>query len=82
MLVKAVKWSERSDKIDILLKEKLMEYGDQLGTDYQIQIIEFLEDLKYIELAYKLAKKIQVNLPPESIKVEEVRKLVRRLLRE
>ncbi|MFX1376981.1 MAG: hypothetical protein ACFFA0_14340 [Promethearchaeota archaeon] len=79
MLVKAVKWSERSDKIDILLKEKLMEYGDQLDTDYQIQIIEFLEDLKYIELAYELAKKIQVNLPPESVKVEEVRKLVRRL---
>jgi hypothetical protein len=79
MLVKAVKWSERSDKIDILLKEKLMEYGDQLDTDYQIQIIEFLEDLKYIELAYDLAKKIQVNLPPESVKVEDIRKLVRRL---
>ncbi|MFX0082846.1 MAG: hypothetical protein ACFE94_13935 [Candidatus Hodarchaeota archaeon] len=78
-LVKTIKWSERSDKIDILLKEKLMEYGDQLDTDYQIQIIEFLEDLKYIELAYELVKKIQVNLPPESVKVEEVRKLVRRL---
>jgi len=78
-LVKTIKWSERSDKIDILLKEKLMEYGDQVDTDYQIQIIEFLEDLKYIELAYELAKKIQVNLPPESVKVEEVRKLVRRL---
>lgn len=78
-LVKTVKWSERSDKIDILLKEKLMEYGDQLDTDYQIQIIEFLEDLKYIELAYELAKKIQVNLPPESVKVEDVRKIVRRL---
>jgi hypothetical protein len=79
MLVKAVKWSERSDKIDILLKEKLMEYGDQLDVNYQIQIIEFLEDLKYIELAYELAKKIQVSLPPESVKVEEIRKLVRRL---
>jgi hypothetical protein len=79
MLVKAVKWSERSDKIDILLKEKLMEYGDQLDTDFQIQIIEFLEDLKYIELAYELAKKIQVSLPPDSIKVEDLRKLVRRL---
>ncbi|MFX1531377.1 MAG: hypothetical protein ACFFBC_09700 [Promethearchaeota archaeon] len=79
MLVKAVKWSERSDKIDILLKEKLMEYGDQLDIDYQIQIIEFLEDLKYIELAYELAKKIQINLPPDSIKVEDIRKLVRRL---
>ena len=79
MLVKAVKWSERSDKIDILLKEKLMEYGDQLDTNYQIQVIEFLEDLKYIELAYELAKKIQVNLPPESVKVEDIRKIVRRL---
>ena len=79
MLVKAVKWSERSDKIDILLKEKLMEYGDQLDTNYQIQVIEFLEDLKYIELAYELAKKIQVSLPPESVKVEDIRKIVRRL---
>jgi hypothetical protein len=80
-LVKTVKWSERSDKIDILLKEKLMEYGDQLDTDYQIQIVEFLEDLKYIELGYELAKKIQINLPPESVKVEDIRKIVRRLHR-
>jgi hypothetical protein len=80
MLVKAVKWAEKSDKIDILLKEKLMEYGEGLeDVNYKIQIIEFLEDLKYIELAYDLAKKVQVNLPPESIKLEEIRKLVRRL---
>ncbi len=80
MLVKAVKRSERSDKIDILLKEKLMEYGKgSEDVDYKIQIIEFLEDLKYIELAYDLAKKIQLNLPPESMKIEEVRKIVRRL---
>jgi len=80
MLVKAVKRSERSDKIDILLKEKLMEYGKESeDVDYKIQIIEFLEDLKYIELAYDLAKKIQLNLPPESMKIEEVRKIVRRL---
>ena len=80
MLVKAVKWVERSAKIDILLKEKLMEYAEGVeDINYKIQIIEFLEDLKYIELAYDLAKKIQRNLPPESIKLEEVRKLVRRL---
>ena len=80
MLVKAVKWSERSDKIDILLKEKLMEYGEGVeDTDYKIQIVEFLEDLEYIEFAYELAKKIQLNLPPESMKLDEVRKLVRRL---
>jgi len=79
-LVKKVKYVERSDKIDILLKEKLMEYGHGVeDVDYKIQIIEFLEDLKYIELAYNLAKEIQVNLPPESMKIEEVRKLVRRL---
>ncbi|UCD02206.1 MAG: hypothetical protein JSV23_04090 [Promethearchaeota archaeon] len=80
MLVKAVKGSERSDKIDILLKEKLMEYGkDSEDIDYKIQIVEFLEDLQYIELAYDLAKKIQLSLPPESMKIEEIRKLVRRL---
>jgi hypothetical protein len=79
-LVKKIKHFERSDKIDILLKEKLLEYGKELDDiDYKIQIIEFLEDLQYIELAYDLAKKIQVDLPPESMKIEEIRKLVRRL---
>jgi len=79
-LVKSVKWSERTDKIDVLLKEKLMEYeGSIEDISYKIQIIEFLEDLQYIELAYERAKKIQVSLPPDSIKVEDVRKIVRRL---
>ncbi|MFX1390311.1 MAG: hypothetical protein ACFE9Z_09635 [Promethearchaeota archaeon] len=79
-LVKKVKYTERSDKIDILLKEKLLEYGEGAeDVDYKIQIVEFLEDLKYIELAYDLAKKIQVSLPPESMKIEEIRKIVRRL---
>ncbi|MCK4779071.1 MAG: hypothetical protein KAT57_02740, partial [Candidatus Lokiarchaeota archaeon] len=79
MLVKAVKYVERSDKIDILLKEKLMEYGKGVDMNYQIQIVEFLEDLQYIELAYNLAKEIQINLPPESMRIEEIRKIVRRL---
>jgi len=79
-LVKKVKYMERSDKIDILLKEKLMEYGkDSEDVDYKIQIVEFLEDLQYIELAYDLAKKIQLSLPSESIKIDEIRKIVRRL---
>ncbi|MHA1456247.1 MAG: hypothetical protein ACTSR5_09750 [Promethearchaeota archaeon] len=71
----------RSDKIDILLKEKLMEYGEfeNADTDYKIQIVEFLEDLQYIELAYKLAKKIQLGLPQDSMRLESVRKLVKRL---
>ncbi|MFX1382498.1 MAG: hypothetical protein ACFFBP_08620 [Promethearchaeota archaeon] len=71
---------ERTQKIDILLKEKLLEYGQGIeDIDYKIQIIELLEDLNYIELAYKLAKEIQVNLPPDSLKIEEIRKMVRRL---
>ncbi|MFX1410059.1 MAG: hypothetical protein ACFFA6_06885 [Promethearchaeota archaeon] len=79
-LVKKVKHVERSDKIDILLKEKLLEYGEGIDDiDYKIQIVEYLEDLNYIELAYDLAKKIQLSLTPESMKLEEVRKLVRRL---
>ena len=79
-LVKKVRYVERSSKIDILLKEKLFEYAEGVeDVDYKVQIIEFLEDLNYIEIAYDLAKKIQVNLPPESMKIEEVRKLVRRL---
>lgn len=80
MLVKSVKWSERTDKIDVLLREKLIEYEAGLeDVSYKIQIIEFLEDLQYIELAYERAKEIQVNLPPDSIKVEDLRKIVRRL---
>ncbi len=79
-LVRKVKYVERSDKIDILLKEKLLEYGEGIeDIDCKIQIVEFLEDLNYIELAYDLAKKIQLSLAPESMKIEEVRKLVRRL---
>jgi len=81
-LVKALKDVERSPKIDILLKEKLMEFWETLisdDIDYKIQVIEFLEDLKYIELGYKLAKDTQKSLPSESVRVEEIRKLVRRL---
>lgn len=79
-LVKKVKHIERTDKIDLLLKEKLMEYGtDVEDSDYKIQIVEFLEDLNYIELAYNLAKEIQKGLPPDSVKVEEIRKIVKRL---
>ncbi|MHA1149076.1 MAG: hypothetical protein ACTSR8_12630 [Promethearchaeota archaeon] len=85
-LVKTIKTVERntgiqrSENIDILLKEKLREYGEGVEEpDYKIQIVEFLEDLNYIEMAYNLAKEIQMTLPPESIKLEEVRKLVKRL---
>jgi hypothetical protein len=85
-LVKKVKYVERSQKIDVLLKEKLLEYGESLGDkfgiqdiDAQIQIIEMLEDLEFIELAYNLAKKIQLNLAPESAQIDQVRELVRRL---
>ncbi|MHA1491855.1 MAG: hypothetical protein ACTSRI_19650 [Promethearchaeota archaeon] len=79
-LVKKVKYVERSDKIDILLKEKLLEYGKEVeDIDYKIQIVEFLEDLRYIELAYEIAKKIQLSLPPESMKLEKIRQLVKRI---
>lgn len=79
-LVKKVKHVERSDKIDILLKEKLMEYGEGVeDADYKIQIVEFLEDLNYIELAYSLAKKVQLGLPQDSLRLEDIRKIVRRL---
>ena len=85
-LVKKVKYVERSQKIDVLLKEKLLEYGENLGDkfgikdiDAQIQIVEMLEDLNFIELAYKLAKKIRVSLAPESAQIAQVRELVRRL---
>jgi len=79
-LVKKVRFIERTDKIDLLLKEKLMEYGEGVeDSDYKIQIVEFLEDLNYIELAYRLAKTIQKSLPADSVKVNEIRKIVKRL---
>jgi len=79
-LVKKVRYLERTEKIDILLKEKLLEYGAGIDdNDYKIQIVEFLEDLKYIELAYKLAKDIQKGLPPDSLKIETIRAIVKRL---
>ena len=75
-----MKYIERTEKIDLLLKEKLMEYGEGVeDNDYKIQIVEFLEDLNYIELAYRLAKVIQKALPPDSVKVGEIRKIVKRL---
>jgi len=79
-LVKKIRYIERTEKIDILLKEKLLEYGSGIDdNDYKIQIVEFLEDLKYIELAYKLAKDIQKGLPPDSLKIETIRAIVKRL---
>lgn len=80
-LVKKLKWVERTEKIDVLLKEKLLEYGQEKfnDLDYKIQIVELLEDLNYIELAYKLAKNIQLATPMESPRVEYIRKLVDRL---
>ena len=50
-----------------------------LSDETRLKIVEFLEDLNYIELAYKLAKDIQTSLPPESVRIEEIRKIVRRL---
>jgi predicted transcriptional regulator len=80
MLVKKLRKVERTEKIDILLKEKLLEYGQGVqDNDYKIQIVELLEDLNYIELAYKFAKEIQMSLPTNSMKLEEIRNLVNRL---
>jgi len=71
---------ERTEKIDLLLKEKLLEYGSGIeDNDYRIQVVEFLEDLNYIELAYRLAKDIQKGLPPDSLKIGTIRAIVKRL---
>ncbi|MEJ2248772.1 MAG: hypothetical protein P8Y70_05580 [Candidatus Lokiarchaeota archaeon] len=62
------------------IKKSLISYeNDFENIDYKIQIIEMLEDLRYIEDAFHLAKDIQVTLPPESIKLREIRNLVKRL---
>jgi hypothetical protein len=79
-LVKHVALIDTPKIIKNLIKDKLIEYENQLeNVDYKIQLIEMLEQLKYIEEAFHLAKDIQVTLPPESIKLKEIRRMVKRL---
>ncbi|MFX1256827.1 MAG: hypothetical protein ACFFAN_03130 [Promethearchaeota archaeon] len=79
-LVNKVQNLQITSKSKILIKEKIVKYIRELSDDnYKIQLIELLENLKFIEVAYNLAKEIQMNLPPDSILLEEIRRLVRRL---
>jgi hypothetical protein len=79
-LVKVVS-KDRSDlKIIEIVKEKLMEYLEGIeDIDYKIQIVEMLEELRFIEEAYNIANNILMNLPPESSRIEFIREIVKRL---
>lgn len=79
-LVNAVS-KERSDlRIIELIKDKLISYLEGIeDIDYKVQIVEILEDLRYIEEAYDIAKNILANLPPESSRIEFMREIVKRL---
>ena len=79
-LIKKIRDVELSENVSNYMKDKLIEYENSFeDIDYKLQMIELLEELKFIEVAYNLAKDIQIKLPPESIKIEEVRRLLRRL---
>ncbi len=79
-LVKVVS-KDRSDlKIIEIVKEKLMEYLEGIeDIDYKIQIVEMLEELRFIEEAYNIANNILMSLPPESSRIEFIREIVKRL---
>ncbi len=63
-----------------LIKEILVIYFERFeSVDYKIQIIELLEDLGFIEEAYKFADNLVKSLEPESIMIAEVRKIRNRL---
>ncbi len=79
-LVKKVKYFDLPIEISDLIKEKLVFYGNEADIeDYKIQIIELLESLKFIEVAYHIADELVKSLPPESIKLPEIRKIRSRL---
>jgi len=66
-----------------LIKEVLVNYFNKFeNVDYKIQIIELLEDLGFIEEAYKFADNLVKSLEPESVMIAEVRKIRTRLKKE
>ncbi|MBN1215882.1 MAG: hypothetical protein JXA99_10635 [Candidatus Lokiarchaeota archaeon] len=79
-LVKKIKNFDLPTEIADLIKEKLVFYGNEADIeDYKIQIIELLESLKFIEVAYNIADELVKSLPPENIKLPEIRKIRSRL---
>jgi hypothetical protein len=78
-LVKKLK-GFNAPEISALVKDELIKYNEEItNTDYKIQIIEMLEDLKYIEQAYSLADTLLKELHPESVKIADLRKIKKRL---
>jgi hypothetical protein len=79
MLVKRVK-KFNTPEIYIMIRDTLLEHEKDIkGIDYKIQFIELLEDLKCIEDAYELAEKTLKNLPPDSVRIADIRKIKNRL---
>jgi len=78
-LVKKLK-SFKSQRVFNMIKDELLKYNEEItNTDYKIQIIEMLEDLGFIEKAYSLADNLLKELHPESIKIDDLRKIKKRL---
>jgi hypothetical protein len=70
----------KSQRTFNMIKDELLKYNEEItNTDYKIQIIEMLEDLGFIEKAYSLADNLLKELHPESIKIDDLRKIKKRL---
>lgn len=79
-LIRTVKDLEKKGNIHNIIKEKLIEFEKKISNvDNKIQLIEFLEDLRFIEEAYNLTDNLSKELPSEDHRINEVRKMKQRL---
>lgn len=79
-LIKTVREFEERGNIPEIIKEKLIEFEAKfVNIDNKIQLIEFLEDLRFIEDAYHLIEDLLKELPSEDHRIKEVRKIKERL---
>ena len=79
-LIRTVKDLEKKGNIHNIIKEKLIEFEKKISNvDNKIQLIEFLENLRFIEEAYHLTDNLSKELPSEDHRINEVRKMKKRL---
>ncbi len=81
-LVKRLKKNKKleTQAIFTIVRDDLIEFeGKVTGTDYKIQLIELLEDLGFIEKAYNITDILLKDLPSESMRIDDVRAIKKRL---
>ncbi|TXT66968.1 MAG: hypothetical protein BAJALOKI1v1_220001 [Promethearchaeota archaeon] len=78
-LVKRVKYVQIPSLLEIV-KKGLLECEEKTNEiTHKIQIIELLEDLHYIEEAFSRVVKLLKEIPQDSVKIEDLRKIKKRL---